>query len=94
MSNVEQFLVEAAVTAVLIDEVYLQNPMTVPAGAIFSPHRTRRTRCNVGTDLVARDLLVRELTDQMPGDHPAELPAAIVAEGHDVVEQFLAGDIR
>ena len=34
-SQVEQFLVEPAETAVLIDEVYLQNPMTLLTGAVF-----------------------------------------------------------
>jgi hypothetical protein len=30
-------------------------------------------------DLVAADLVVRELADQVPGNRPAELPAALLS---------------
>ena len=36
---------------------------------------------------------MRELADQMAGDGPAELPARVVTEIHDVVEQFGARDV-
>lgn len=85
---------EAAVSAVPVDEVDLQDPVTLSARAIFSSHWTVRPRCDVGIDLVAGDLLMRKLANEVPGDHAAELPAVPLAQGDDVVEQVLARDVR
>lgn len=84
---------EAAVAAVGVDEVDLQDPVACIAGFVFSAHRIRGAGRDIGFDLVARNVLVREVTDQMSGDHTAEMPTGILAESDDVVEELFPGDV-
>src|SRR5690348_17228894 len=91
--QVEQLLVKPAESAVPVDEVDFEDPVAFVAGPVFSPHRTRRSGCDVRLDVLAVDLLVRELADQVTGDHPAEVPADVAAHGYDEVIQLLTGDL-
>ena len=75
-AEVKELLVEAAETASGIGEVDLKDPVTLAPGLVVAAHDGGVARRNVGLDVGAIDLLVREFPDQMagvhvPGDHPA-----------------------
>src|ERR1700759_1353940 len=74
--------------------MHLEDPVAGPPAAVGPTHDLARAGRDVGLDLVARDLLMRELTDQMPGDLPAELPARLLTQLQHVRVQLLAGDLR
>ena len=64
--------------------------MAVP---VRPAHRLVAARRDVGLDLIARDLLVRELAHQVPGDGAAERPPVRLGQPGHVREQLLAGDV-
>src|SRR5580704_276972 len=73
----QQFLIEAAELPGAIDEMHLQNPVTFSPRRILGPHSTVVIRVHIQCDLVASDLLVRKLADQMARDGAAIFPARL-----------------
>jgi hypothetical protein len=71
----------------------LQNPMTDPALRVGATHRLGRPGRDVPLGVVADDLLVRELPEQMPGDRAAEFETLGMRQIDDVVVQLGAGDV-
>jgi len=69
--------------------VDLEDPVADLAVPVRPAHRLVAARRDVGLDVIARDLLVRELPQQVPGDGTAERPPVRLAspevQEHDVV---------
>ncbi len=64
--KVEEFLIESAEATLRLDEVDLQNPMAPDARSVSTSHRVVAARRDVQLEVVAGDLLVRELADEVP----------------------------
>ena len=74
MSIVKQFLVETAVTVVPIDEVCLQNLMTVSAEAVFSPRSLIPARTSPRPSISSSSLAT-----QVPSSTPAPSTGSMLA---------------
>jgi hypothetical protein len=62
-SDVKEFLDEAADLLVPVNKVDLEDPVTLQAGTVAAAHAHGVARGDIGADVVAGDLLVRELAD-------------------------------
>jgi hypothetical protein len=94
VAKVEEFLVEAADLQAAIDQVDFQDPVAAASGPVQPTHRVIASGGDVGLDVVAGDLLVRELADQVPGNLTAELPARLLGEFGYLCVELRAGDVR
>ena len=71
----------------------LEDPVADLAVPVRPAHRLVAARRDVGLDVLARDLLVRELPQQVPGDGTAERPPIRLGQPGHVRVQLLAGDV-
>src|SRR5438128_1046937 len=91
MPEVEQLLEEPADLAHAVDEVDLEDPVAAPARPVRTPHRGVVAGGDVGLEVGAVDLLVRELADEVPGNGAAEGEARSLRLLDHEGEQLVAG---
>src|ERR1700735_3169231 len=71
----------------------LQNPVAYPPGLVVASHGGVVARGEVGLDVVAVDLLVRELADQVSAVPVAEGPSSRAGQPGDLGVELRAGDV-
>src|ERR1700722_16758181 len=84
LAQVEKLLVETAELALGVGEMDLQNPVAYPPGLVMAAHGRVVARGDVGLDVFAVDLLVRELADQVSAVPVAEGPSSRAGQPGDL----------
>jgi hypothetical protein len=90
----QQLFVEAAYFAGAVDEVNLQNPMTLPAGRVWSIHLFVIAGVHVKRNHVAGDFFVWEHADQMAGDGSPIFPSSLLRQTLSIGVQLGSSNFR
>ena len=90
----QQFLEEPANPAFPVDKVNLQNPVPLLPLLIERPHRQTAVRMNVERHLIAGNLFMRKLPDQVPRNPSAELPSELLRKRDHMCKKLVGRDLR
>src|ERR1700678_2236362 len=89
----QQFFEKAADLTFAVNKVDLQNPMALQAFSVERSHRQMTFRVNVERHFILSDPLMRELSNQVAGDPPAEFPTRLVCKSHHIAKELARRDI-
>jgi hypothetical protein len=87
-------LVKSAIRVRALDKMYFKYPVPFAAQLVQITHRPGILRMDTHQILVARNVSMRELANQMSRDRPTKSPPRILSRALGISIEFCAGNIR